>query len=106
MHYITNTLTIVIHITTNNYPWNLTGRALQKLLADNKPLRNHLHFDSTLSVREYLIIQHFSGDTTLIIHKKTQHESQIIDIFNEDLTGLVIPLTLNENRANVQLHLH
>ena len=74
-------------------------------LFDNIPLWTHLQFDNIVAVREYLAIHRFLGDTTLAPHEKTPHEPPIIYIVKEELTLLVIPLTLGAHEANTKLHL-
>ena len=106
MHYITNTLAIRTHFISTNDPHKLAGCELHNLLDNNKQLRTHLHLENPVAVIEYLIIQQFSGETTLITNDKNPHDSSIIDLFKEYLTCLVLQLTIEDHEANRKLHLH
>ena len=75
VYYITNTLTVGTHLITMNKPRRLAECALHGLLADNNPLHTYFHFNNMIAFREYLIIQKFSGNTTLIPQGKTIHDS-------------------------------
>ena len=59
-----------------------------------------------IAVIEYLTIQKFLEDTTLITHEKTPDDSSIIDLVKEEITCLVLHLTLDYHKSNAQLYLH
>ena len=93
-HYITHMIMIVNHLQNTNDTYKLWVCALQNLLYENQLILSHLIFDLTLAVREYVIIHQFSVDTTLNSPDKHPHESLIIDLFKEESSQLITPLTL------------
>ena len=59
-----------------NKPCKLAGCALHNLLSENETLQTNIHFDDSIAVREYVIMQSF-WDTTLIPYDN--HPTQLID---------------------------